>query len=71
LVKKGWSKNEIIYEIQRIYGNDVLILKKSLDDERGMVGKLGLPVAAMFGIATFFLARKLRFDARKAQALAR
>ena len=26
LVKKGWSKNEIIYEVQRIYGNDVLIL---------------------------------------------
>jgi cytochrome c-type biogenesis protein CcmH/NrfF len=27
LAKKGWSKNEIVYELQRIYGNDILILK--------------------------------------------
>jgi hypothetical protein len=26
LVAKGWSKNEIVYEIQRVFGNDVLIL---------------------------------------------
>ena len=44
LVKKGWSKNEVIYEMQRIYGNDILILKHRLDDERGFFGRFGVPL---------------------------
>jgi hypothetical protein len=34
LVNKGWSKNEVIYEMQRVFGNDVLILAYKLDDDR-------------------------------------
>ena len=40
LTNQGWTKNEIIYEMQRVFGNDVLILVKSLDDERGMAERL-------------------------------
>jgi cytochrome c-type biogenesis protein CcmH/NrfF len=47
LVKKGWSKNEVIYEMQRVYGNDVLILKSKLHDERGAFAKFGLPLMMM------------------------
>ena len=39
LIKKGWTKNEIVYELQRVFGNDVLILPKKLDDERSFLGK--------------------------------
>ena len=52
LVAQGWSKNEIIYEMQRVFGNDVLILTKSLDDERSLAAKV-LPLAAaglLFGL---------------------
>eukprot|EP00350_Pseudokeronopsis_sp_OXSARD2_P002036 CAMPEP_0170555198 /NCGR_PEP_ID=MMETSP0211-20121228/13091_1 /TAXON_ID=311385 /ORGANISM="Pseudokeronopsis sp., Strain OXSARD2" /LENGTH=132 /DNA_ID=CAMNT_0010864863 /DNA_START=64 /DNA_END=462 /DNA_ORIENTATION=+ len=34
LIGKGWSKNEVVYEIQRVYGNDVLILQDKLTDDR-------------------------------------
>ena len=39
LVGQGWSKNEIIYEMQRIFGNDILIMTSSLDDERGFLAR--------------------------------
>ena len=57
LVAQGWSKNEIIYEMQRIFGNDVLILNK-LDDERSFVAR-SVPFLAMgvFG-AMFLLSRR-------------
>jgi hypothetical protein len=44
LAKKGWQKNEIVYEVQRIFGNDVLILKHRLNDERGFFGRFGVPL---------------------------
>jgi hypothetical protein len=46
LVKKGWTKNEVIYEIKRIYGNDVLILKSRVEDDRSFVAKYGLGIFA-------------------------
>ena len=53
LVSQGWSKNEIIYEMQRVFGNDVLILPKNLDDERGLIERL-LPVALTGVMVGFF-----------------
>ena len=60
LVKQGWSKNEIIYEIQRVFGNDVLILTKNLDDERNMFEKI-LPFAVTgFSLGLLFMNYKTR-----------
>jgi len=42
-VQQGWSKNEIIYETQRIFGNDVLIVPGVLEDERSFLGRV-LPI---------------------------
>ena len=53
LVSQGWSKNEIIYEMQRVFGNDVLILPKNLDDERGLIERL-LPVVLTGTMIGFF-----------------
>ena len=39
LIAQGWSKNEIIYEMQRVFGNDILILPKKLDDNRSFLHK--------------------------------
>lgn len=61
LVKKGWTKNEVIYEVQRIYGNDVLILKRSLDDDRGMIGRFGVPITLSFSLAAYLFFRRRRF----------
>ena len=55
LVSQGWTKNEIIYEMQRVFGNDVLILPRSIDDERSFLGKtLPLITCAMLVGALFF-----------------
>ena len=53
LLNKGWSKNEILFEVQRIYGNDVIIFTKFLDDERTMLGKIFPVAGAAFFISTF------------------
>lgn len=60
LVKKGWSKNEIVYEVQRIYGNDVLILKHKLDDTRGIIGQYGVPLTMMMSLTAFLFFRRRR-----------
>ena len=61
LARKGWTKNMIIYEVQRIYGNDVLIKPEGLDDERGFVMRYGgLGMLMMSGLALAFLARRFR-----------
>ncbi len=57
LAKKGWSKNEIVYELQRIYGNDILILKQRLTDERGPVGKFGVPITLSLSAIAFLFFR--------------
>ncbi len=58
LVKKGWSKNEVIYEMQRVFGNDILILKQSVDDERGIIGKYGIPLGVVTLFSAFMLIRR-------------
>ena len=54
LVAQGWSKNEIIYEIQRVFGNDVLILTNKLDDERGLFGRT-MPFVSLGLAGAFFM----------------
>ena len=60
LAKKGWSKNEIVYELQRIYGNDILILKQRLSDERGFLGKNGVPITLSLSLMGYMLFRQRR-----------
>ena len=60
LAKKGWSKNEIVYELQRIYGNDILILKQRLADERGFFGKNGVPITLSLSLMGYMLFRQRR-----------
>jgi cytochrome c-type biogenesis protein CcmH/NrfF len=60
LIKKGWSKNEIVYEVQRLYGNDVLIIKYKLDDERGVVGKYGLPFFLVMAATSLIFIKRRR-----------
>ena len=57
LVKKGWSKNEVVYEMQRVFGNDVLILKHKLNDERGPFGKVGIPLFIMGSLSAMLFFR--------------
>lgn len=59
LAKKGWSKNEIIYEVQRIYGNDVLIITRKLDDERGLIAVNKNPLM-MLGLSGLLLLINMR-----------
>ena len=53
LIAQGWSKNEIVFEMQRIYGNDILITPEKLDDTRSLLGRfrpvitLGVTFSAM------------------------
>ena len=66
LVAQGWSKNEIIYEMQRVFGNDVLILTKSLDDERSLAARV-FPLAAaglLFGLLFLRRGRMNRIQAK-------
>ena len=72
LAKKGWSKNEIVYELQRIYGNDILILKQRLADERGFFGKNGVPITLSLSLMgyMFFRQRRVIKVQRAAQQLA-
>ena len=59
LVAQGWSKNEIIYEMQRVFGQDVLIYPKKLDDHRSFIGKV-LPIATTaFIIGGAFVFRRM------------
>ena len=58
LVAQGWSKNEIIYEMQRVFGNDVLILPQSVDDERSFAAKT-IPIL-FWGFTIGYLAIRFR-----------
>lgn len=60
LVKKGWEKNEIIYEMQRVFGNDVLIHVRMLDDERTLFGRVGLPLFYIFSISGIVMLSRFR-----------
>jgi len=58
LAAQGWSKNEIVYEVQRIYGNDVLIEAGMLTDERSFLGKtIPIVLPAIF-LASLLYSRK-------------
>ena len=74
LIAQGWSKNEIIYEMQRVFGQDVLIYPKKLDDHRSFFSKV-LPLATttfIIGGAFVFKRminlRKVQIEAIKAAA---
>ena len=57
LLVQGWSKNEIIFEMQRVFGQDVLIDKKYLDDERSLATKV-MPYVGASLLFTGLLLRK-------------
>ena len=66
LIAQGWSKNEIIYEMQRVFGQDVLIYPKKLDDHRSFLSKV-LPLATTtFIIGGAFVFRRM-INLRKVQ----
>ena len=50
LSQKGWTKNEIVAEIQRVWGQDTLILNNMLYDDRPYSVKFGLPLFLSFAI---------------------
>lgn len=60
LAQQGWSKNEIIYEVQRVFGNDVLIMPEVLDDERSLVGRVLPPLFMATFVAGLYLRGKSR-----------
>jgi len=43
-----------------VYGNDILILKYKLDDERGFIGSFGVPITifGFMGAILFFNRRR-------------
>ena len=69
LLSQGWSKNEIIYELQRIFGNDILLNGTYLDDERSFVTKVGPTFLFGLFLSTMFLRGRIR--ARQATELAK
>ena len=65
LVKKGWSKNEVVAEVQRVWGQDVVILPNMLDDNRGPMAKYGIKMILGFMIMTPFTFRFFRMGGYK------
>ena len=65
LVKKGWSKNEVVAEVQRVWGQDVVILPNMLDDNRGPMAKYGINMILGFMIMTPFAFRFFRMGGYK------
>ena len=65
LARKGWSKNEIVAEQQRIFGQDLLILPQNLDDTRVVKSStvFGASVLAMAPLM-FLLLRKRAVNVR-------
>ena len=60
LISEGWSKNEIIYEMQRIFGQDVLIYPNKLDDNRSFMHR-ALPLATFaITIGSAFIFRRMQ-----------
>ena len=51
LAHKGWSRNEIVGEMQRIWGQDVLILPENLLDNRPFYQKFGYRFFSVFFMA--------------------
>jgi len=68
LLNKGWGKNEILFEMQRLYGNDVIIFPKYLDDERSLVGKMVPVMAFCFGLSSLAYMYKSPGSAMKTTA---
>ena len=61
LASQGWSKNEIVYEMQRVFGNDVLITPSKLDEERTLATRLAPWM--MFGMLVASVAIKRKAGA--------
>ena len=60
LVQKGWTKNEIVAENQRVWGQDVLILSNELDDNRSGFVRYGLPMVTGMLFLSPFLIRQVK-----------
>ena len=43
LVQKDYKMNQIIYEVQKVWGTDILILPKQIEDNRPRIIKYGIP----------------------------
>ena len=65
LVRKGWSKNEVVSEIQRVWGQDVVILPNMLDDNRGHMAKYGIKMVIGFMMMTPFVFRFFKMGGYK------
>ena len=65
LVKKGWSKNEVVAEVQRVWGQDVVILPNMLDDNRSAMAKYGIKMIFGCMCMTPFVFRFLRMGGYK------
>ncbi|CAI2378166.1 unnamed protein product [Moneuplotes crassus] len=60
LVRKGWSKNEIFYEMQRVFGNDVVTENKAFDDESKPLLTAGVVLLPVLFCGSLFLLRQAR-----------
>eukprot|EP00347_Sterkiella_histriomuscorum_P016686 403352247 len=63
LTKKGWSTNEIIYEVQRVFGHDVLIRPSNLEDERTWHRRYGAAIK-IFAVLGALMLFKVKRNAR-------
>ena len=54
LAKKGWSTIDIVSELQRVWGQDVLILPEKLDGSKNFASRMmGPSIGAIFMIPAF------------------
>ena len=59
LISEGWSKNEIVYEMQRVFGQDVLIHPQKLDDDRTFTHKFLPFMSLTFAVGGAFVFRRM------------
>lgn len=67
LVQKGWNKNEVVYEMQRVFGNDVLILPENLKNDGSLLLASVIPLS-VFGFTLGFIALRRRRIGKLASA---
>ena len=60
LSRKGWTKNEVVYEFQRVFGNDIVENTDLFDDQSSsmyQIFKFSLPI---FIFGTFIFSKHLK-----------
>jgi len=64
LIQKGWTENEIVFELQRIFGNDVLMDGQKINDERSLLARSVFPSIFMmtFGLISLSVIRRKRLS---------